>query len=372
MIYLDYAATTPLETRALEAYIQAATELGNAASVHWAGRHARERIEHARSQIAEKLGIHPLEVVFNTGGTEGNNHVLLGLALERGSGHIVSTSIEHSAILQPLSWLQRRGIEVSFLTPDRWGRIDPEALSGLLREDTFLVSIGHTNNELGSVQDIRRCVEIAHAHGVLVHSDMVQSLGVLPIHLTDWQVDFASFSGHKCYGPKGTGFLYVRRDVSLPPMMLGGHQERGLRGGTQNVPGICALGVAVDIAVSEQQQTHAHLSNLKSTFVQELGRHPNIAFNHPSDGNPKVVSVTVHGVDGEALWMNLDLEGVAASAGSACSAGTMQPSHVLLALGLSQTEAKCSVRFSFGRTSSLQEIKNAADAFGIAISRSVI
>jgi len=370
MIYLDYAATTPMSSEALEAYTFAAQLEGNAASVHRAGQAARELLEQGRAHIASALGVAPLEIVFNSGGTEGDNHVLLGLALERTGGHIVVSQIEHSAVLGAARWLEKRGFEVTYLKPDRLGYISAEKLERAMRPDTFLVSILHSSNEVGTVQDLSRLAEVAHKGGALFHSDMVQSLGVLPLELRGWGVDFGTFSAHKFYGPKGVGFLYLKRGLELPPVMLGGGQERGLRGGTHNVAGAYAAGVAASSAVKEQAQTYALLRGLQSRFIQGISRLEGLSFNHPPEGNPKVVSVTAHGADGEGLLMNLDLEGVAASLGSACSAGTLEPSHVLLALGLSELEARSSLRFSFGVGLSEAEVDAAAIAFGVALERS--
>jgi len=370
MIYLDYAATTPMSSEALEAYTFAAQLEGNAASVHRSGQKAREMLEQGRARIASALGVSPLEIVFNSGGTEGDNHVLLGLALERTGGHMVVSQIEHSAVLNAARWLEKRGYGVTYLEPDRLGFISAEKLERAMRPDTFLVSILHSSNEVGTVQDVQALAEVSHRGGALFHSDMVQSLGVLPLELKAWGVDFASFSAHKFYGPKGVGFLYIKRGLELPPTMLGGGQERGLRGGTHNVAGAYAAGVAASSAVKEQAHTYALLRGLQARFLERISALEGLSFNHPPEGNPKVVSVTAHGADGEGLLMNLDLEGVAASLGSACSAGTLEPSHVLLALGLSELEARSSLRFSFGKGLSEADVDAAALAFGVALERS--
>ena len=370
MIYLDYAATTPMSSEALEAYTFAAQLEGNAASVHRSGQAAREMLEEGRARIASALGVSPLEILFNSGGTEGDNHVLLGLALERTGGHIVVSQMEHSAVLNAARWLEKRGYAVTYLKPDRLGYISTEQLEGAMRPDTFLVSILHSSNEVGTVQDVRALVEVAHAGGALFHSDMVQSLGVLPLELKAWNLDFASFSAHKFYGPKGVGFLYLKRGITLPPTMLGGGQERGLRGGTHNVAGAYSAGVAASRAIEEQVHTYTLLRGLQTRFIERISHLEGLTLNHPPDGNPKVVSVTAHGADGEGLLMNLDLEGVAASLGSACSAGTLEPSHVLLALGLSDAQARSSLRFSFGKGLTEADVDAAVVAFRVALERS--
>ncbi|WP_407541185.1 cysteine desulfurase family protein [Deinococcus radiomollis] len=365
MIYLDYAATQPMRPSALEAYLSVAAHAGNPASVHRAGQQMRERLEEGRALVAAALGASPLELLVNGGGTEGDNQVLLGLAAARGhAGHIVTSQLEHSALLAPARWLETQGVQVSFLPPGPGGIVTPQALRDAMRPDTFLVSIHHANNEVGVVQDVAALAQVAHAGGALFHTDAVQSPGVLPVDLHGWGVDFASFSAHKWGGPLGVGFLYLRRGLELPPMLLGGGQEKGLRAGTQNAPGVYAAGVALREAVAEQPEAHAHLRMLNDRMTALLAL-PNtgVSANHTPEGSPKVASFTAHGADGEALLMNLDMSGVAASAGSACSAGTMQPSHVLTALGLSDHDARASIRFSFGAATTTTEVEQAAATF---------
>lgn len=368
--YLDHAATTPMTPAALNAYARAAALAGNAASVHRAGQRARELLEEGRAAFAAAIGAHPLEVIANGGGTEGDNHVLLGLAAGRRGGHVITTQIEHSAVLAPARDLAARGFDVTFLPPDRRGHVSPEALRGAVRPDTFLVSVHHANNEIGAVQDVAALAAVAHEAGALFHTDAVQSLGVLSVDVHAWDADFATFSAHKWGGPKGVGFLYVRRGLELPPLLLGGGQEKGLRAGTHNIPGVYAAGVAAQHAARDRADTFAQLRELQTRLVGTLGELPHTSFNHPPDGSPKVVSVTAHGADGEALLMNLDLEGVFASAGSACSAGTMQPSHVLSALGLSEADARASIRFSFARATTPEDIEHAARGYARALERS--
>lgn len=371
-VYLDHAATTPMTAAARAAYLHAAELAGNAASVHRAGQRARELLEVGRAQVAAALGARPLELIVTAGGTEADNQALFGAAeLRRAAGqpggHIISSAGEHSAVLAPARALAARGYGLTLLTPDRHGRIDPEQVRAALRPDTFLVSMHHANNEVGAVQDVAAIAEVVRAGGALMHTDAVQSPGVLPVDVHSWGVDLASFSAHKWGGPKGVGFLYVRRGLELPPLLLGGGQERGLRAGTHNVPGVYAAGVALEEAAGAQPQTHAHLAALRAQFVSALSALPDLHFNHPPEGSPKVVSVTAPGADGEALLMHLDLAGVYASAGSACSAGTLEPSHVLLALGLSDAEARASLRFSFGPQTSLDDVQYAAEAYVQAV-----
>lgn len=366
-VYLDHAATTPMTRAALDAYVRAAELHGNAASVHRAGQKARELLEEGRAAFAESIGAHPLTVLANSGGTEGDNHVLLGAAKGRSGGHVVTTAIEHSAVLAAARDLATRGFDVTFLTPDRHGHVSPESLRAAMRPDTFLVSVHHANNEIGAVQDVARLAEVAHAGGALFHTDAVQSLGVLAVDVGAWNVDFATFSAHKWGGPKGVGFLYVRRGLDLAPVMLGGGQEKGVRAGTHNVPGVYAAGLAARDAALAQPETFERMRALHGRLEARLRDLPNVTFNHPPDGSPKIVSVTARGADGEALLMNLDLMGVFASLGSACSSGTTLPSHVLTALGLSDADAKATVRFSFGPSSTPDDVDRAADAYRQAL-----
>ena len=368
MIYLDYASTHPMRPDALQAYAEVASLAGNPSSIHRAGQLMRERLEEGRTLMAAALGAHPLELLLNGGGTEGDNHVLMGLSQARGyQGHLITSQLEHSALLAPARWLQTQGVQVTFLPPGPGGTVSPQAVQGAMRPETFLVSVHHANNEVGAVQDVSALAQVAHAGGALFHPDAVQSPGVLPVDLHGWGVDFASFSAHKWGGPLGVGALYVRRGLELPPLLLGGGQEKGLRAGTQNAPGVYAAGVALRAAVQEQPALHAHLRRLNDLMTRLLAvsdtRVPGLRANHTPAGSPKVASFTALGADGEALLMNLDMAGVAASAGSACSAGTMQPSHVLTALGLSETDARTSVRFSFGAATTAAEVTRAAELF---------
>ncbi|GHF32888.1 cysteine desulfurase [Deinococcus metalli] len=367
MIYLDYAATHPLRPEALSAYARAAALPGNPASVHAAGQAARELLEEGRARLAAAFRVDPRTVVVNSGGTEGDNHVLLGVTrawhgAHGRPGHLITTPTEHSAVLAPARWLAEQGWAVTFLTPDAHGRYDPEDLRGALRDNTALVSIHHANNELGSVQDTATLAALARGRGAAYHVDAVQAPGVLPVDLPAWGVDYATFSAHKWGGPRGVGALYVRRGMVLPPVTLGGGQEGGVRPGTQDTAGVYAAGVALSVAEAEREATFAHLSGLRDRFVQAVAAVPGLTFNHPPDGSPKVVNMTVPGADGEALLMNLDMLGIAASAGSACSAGTMQPSHVLTAIGLSEADARSSLRFSFGAATTEAEVDEAARA----------
>ncbi|GAA4023007.1 cysteine desulfurase family protein [Deinococcus rubellus] len=366
MIYLDYAATHPLTPLALAAYQRAAAVPGNPASIHVAGQAARELLEEGRAAAAAALGVSPLTLTALSGGTEADNQVLLGSFPEAweggGQGHLITSSIEHSAVLAPARALAARGVAVTFLEPQPGGLIDPQQLREALRPGTRLVSLHHANNEIGALQDVAALAEVAHTGGAKFHTDAVQSPGVAALDLLGWGVDYASFSAHKWGGPLGVGLLYVRRGLELPPLLLGGGQERGLRSGTQNAPGLYAAGLSLQAAVAAQPQTHAHLRALNDQLTARLSGEADLHANHTPAGSPKVASFTAQGADGEALLMNLDFAGVCVSAGSACSAGTMQPSHVLLALGLNDADALATVRLSFGAATTPQEVEAAASA----------
>ena len=366
MIYLDYAATHPMTPLALEAYQRAAAVPGNPASIHVAGQAARELLEEGRAAAASALGVSPLTLVALSGGTEADNQVLLGSFAEtwsgRGQGHLITSAIEHSAVLAPARALAGRGVAVTFLTPDASGQLAPEQLREARRPATRLVSIHHANNENGAGQDIAALAEVAHAGGAKFHTDAVQSPGAAALDLIGWGVDYASFSAHKWGGPPGVGLLYLRRGLELPPLLRGGGQERGQRSGTQNAPGLYAAGLSLQAAVAAQPQTHAHLRALNDRLTARLSVEANLRANHTPAGSPKVASFTALGADGEALLMNLDFAGVCVSAGSACSAGTLQPSHVLTALGLSDLDALATVRLSFAAATTLEEIEAAASA----------
>ena len=373
-VYLDHAATTPLDPE-IEAAMRPYHFLsGNASSVHRHGAEAREALEDARERLAGAMGASSREVIFTSGGTEADNQAVFSFGLARG-GHIVTTAIEHSAILAPARALEAMGrCRVTYLQPDQHGAIHPEAVRDALQADTILVSAMHVNNEIGTVQDIPAIAEITRARGIPLHVDAVQSPGFVPFDARALGCDLASISGHKFYGPKGVGALYVRRGLELPPLMMGGHQEGGLRGGTHNLPGAVGISLALKKAVRQQPEESVRLADLRDWFATRLLEFDGVRLNGPGLGapnrSPKHVSVTASGADGEALLMNLDIEGVSASSGSACNAGTLEPSHVLLALGHTRQDARSSLRFSLGRDTTRDDLAFAVSAFSRALERS--
>ena len=370
-VYLDYAATTPLDVD-IEVLMRPYQFLpGNASSVHREGSTAKEALEEARERLGRALGCSSRELVFTSGGTEANNQVIFGLGLARG-GQIITTAIEHSAVLAPARALEvANRCEVTYLMPDKFGVIQPNQVLEAIKPETTLVSVMHVNNELGSIQDVRAIAEICRAKGITFHVDAVQSLGYVPLNVLEVGCDLLTISAHKFYGPKGVGALFVRRGLEIPPILYGGHQESGLRGGTHNVPGAVGMAFAAEKAVKLQPEESKRLTALRDSFQTMLLENPNIFLNgHPTSRSPRHINVTARDVDGEALLMNLDLEGVAASSGSACSAGSLEPSHVLTALGRNADEARASIRFSLGRDTTLPQLEFAAKAFQKALERS--
>jgi cysteine desulfurase len=378
-IYLDYAATTPLDAEVEAAMRPWQFAQGNAASVHGPGRAARHALDEAREQLATVLGGDSRELIFTSGGTEADNQAILGAAwrpLPAGASanakpHVITSSIEHSAVLASARFLAAQGLaEVTFLAPDHFGQISAEQVRQALQNNTVLVSIMHINNEVGTVQDISAIANVCLLAGVPLHVDAVQSLGCVPLDVHALGASMASLSAHKFYGPKGVGALWLRRGLEWPSLLHGGQQEGGRRGGTHNLPAIVGMSLAAAKAAAQQPAEAARLSGLRDWFLAALLQFAGVAANgHPTKRSPRHVNVTAQGADGEALLMNLDLAGVAASSGSACSAGTLEPSHVLLALGRSRAEARASVRFSLGRSSNMQVLEAAVAAFGVALER---
>ncbi|RIH86034.1 Cysteine desulfurase IscS [Meiothermus luteus] len=370
MIYLDYAATTPLDPEVKDGVAQALETYGNPSSIHSFGRRARQLLEEGRERLAGALGCRPRELVLTSGGSEANALALYGVALARGRGHLVSSQVEHSAVLLALRNLERLGFAVTLLAPDRYGLIYPEQVAEALRPDTLLVSLMTVNNETGTLYPVRAVAELCRARGVLFHTDAVQAFGTVPCRVEDLGADLISIAAHKFYGPKGAGALYVRRGIELFPL-IPGKQEGGYRGGTENPPGVYGMGLAAEKAAAMLPQESKRLLELRERLESQLLAIPGVELNgHPSLRSPKHVNVTAKGADGEGLLLNLDLLGVAASSGSACTSGSLEPSHVLLAIGRSQEEAKASVRFSLGRFTTEAEVDQAAQAFAEALKRS--
>lgn len=355
MRYLDYAATTPILEEVLEAMLPYQRDgFGNPSSVYAAGREARKGIEEAREQVAQAIGAQPNEIIFTGGGTEADNLAVKGIAFKarpRGN-HVVTTAVEHHAVLHSAEWLERQGFRVTFLGVDRDGLIDLDALAEVVGPETVLVSIMLANNEVGMIEPVAEAARIVKERSrALVHTDAVQGLGKIPVSVDDLGVAAASFSAHKIGGPKGVGALYLRRRTPMEPILHGGGQERDLRSGTQNVAGIAGFGRAAEIAAEEVEREGKRLAamrdRLEEAIVASIGR---VRINGP--GAPRVpgtLNVCIEGVEGESLLLMLDAKGVAASSGSACTSGSLDPSHVLLAMGIPPELAHGSLRLSLGR-----------------------
>jgi cysteine desulfurase len=364
-VYLDNNATTRLAPEALEAMLPYLREqYGNAGSAHLLGRLAEGAVAHAWGQVAARLGCGEAEVVFNSGGTEGLNHAIRGVfEAKPGRRHFVTTAVEHSAVLAIAQWLQAQGVEVTLLGVDRDGRLDLGRLEAALRPDTALVSVMAANNESGVLFPLEEAGRIARARGVLFHVDGTQAVGKVPIDLSRLPVDLLNLSAHKLHGPKGVGVLYLRRGLRVRPFMVGGGQERGRRGGTENVPGIVGLGKAAELAAAHLEAMAGPVRALRDRLEADLlDRVPDIRINGAGAGRvPNTSFVSFRGIEGEALFLKLSDRGVCVSTGSACTTGQREPSHVLRAMGLEPEWAQGTVRFSLSRYTTGDEIRKVAD-----------
>src|SRR3954447_12838703 len=342
---------------------------GNASSIHHFGQLAKQRLEQARRQVAALIHASPTEIVFTGGGTEADNIAVLGIARGRGAGHVITTAIEHPAVLMPVGHLEREGFAVTAVRVGASGIVNPDDIHRALRPETVLVSVMHANNELGTVQPIAEISRITREAGVPLHVDGVQALGKIPVDVVALGVDLYSMSGHKLYAPKGVGALYVRKGTRLAPIAYGGHHERDRRPGTENVPGIAAFGAAAELAGRRMAEDTERLSVLRDRLENAvLDRIPGTGVNGSRWNRvPNTTNLYFDGIDGEAMVIALDLRGFAVSTGAACSSGALSPSHVLKAIGLSDDRARASMRFSLGRANTAEQV----EALIAAISASV-
>ena len=359
---MDHAATTPMDGRVWESMAPFATEtFGNPSSLHQFGRDARLALDQARGKVARLIGCPDDEIVFTSGGTESDNLAICGvsLAMRETHRHIITSAIEHHAVLEPCHFLELQGFEVTILPVDEYGCVNPQEVAIAIRPDTALVSIMMANNEIGTIQPIREIAGIAKENEVLMHTDAVQACGVVSIDIEDLGVDLLSISGHKLYGPKGVGALYVRKGTPLIAHNLGGDQERKKRGGTENVQGAIGLGTACEIAFEALNEDSAKLKKLRDTLISAiLDRVPNTKLNgHPNDRLQGNANFTFAGTDNQSLLINLDLAGIAASNGSACASGSPQPSHVLPAIGRTEEETRSSLRLSLGKGNNEEDVE---------------
>ena len=365
--YFDHNATTPVAQEVLEVFVRALVEAhGNASSIHHFGQIAKQRLELARRETAALIGCGPKEIVFVSGGTEADNLAILGSvrAHPYASKHVITTRIEHPAVLNPCAELEREGVAVTYVGAGAEGQVEPSEIRRALRPNTVLITVMHANNELGTIQPIAEIASIAREAGVLMHSDGVQATGKIPVDINTLGVDFYSISAHKFYAPKGIGALFVKKGAKLRSIMFGGKHERERRPGTENVPGAVALGRAAILARENLASESSRLSAIRNRLEAGiLERIPDSGVNGAhSPRVPNTTNIFFDGIEGEALVISLDLKGFAVSSGSACSSGAVEPSHVLLALGLSPERARSSLRFSLGRHNTEAQVDALVDA----------
>jgi cysteine desulfurase len=380
-IYLDHNATTAVDPAVLDAMLPYfSSDFGNASSIHTFGQRARAAVETAREQVAALLNARPQEIVFTSGGTESDNHAIFGIPLETftslnsstslTSPHLITTTIEHEAVLNACQALEVLGVAVTYLPVNREGLISLDELRRAIRPETVLITVMHANNELGAIQPLAEIGRIAAEADVYFHTDAVQSAGKIPLDVRALQLDLLSLSGHKFYAPKGAGALFIKSGTRLRQLLYGGHHQRGFRPGTENVAGIVGLGKAAELARLSLEKDAARMSHLRDTLEQGiLARVPDCRVNSANaPRTPNTSNLLFPGLEGEALVIALDLKGLACSTGAACSSGAVEPSHVLTAIGLSASDARASIRFSLGRHTTDSEINAALELIPAAVS----
>ena len=360
-IYLDYAATTPVDPEVFKAMLPYFTEhFGNPSSLHSFGQEAKRAVETARASVASLIGAETEEIVFTSGGTESDNFALKGAAAARRDkgNHIITTAIEHHAVLETCRDLEQQGCRVTYLPVDRDGVVDPDAVKRAVTDKTIMISIMHANNEVGTIQPLAEIGEISRARDIYFHTDAVQTFGHIPIDVNELNVDFLSASGHKLYGPKGVGIIYIRKGTKVAPLLRGGGQEKGRRSSTHNVPGIVGMGKAAELSGKSLQEKAKFIGALRDKLIRGvLENIDETRLNgHPTQRLPNNVNITINYIEGEAMLMNLDMEGIACSSGSSCSSASSEASHVLAALGVSPSLPHGSLRFSLGKATTEADI----------------
>lgn len=370
--YFDHNATTPVSREVLDAMLPAFAEVyGNASSIHHYGQAAKQKLDSARRQVAEFLRCHPNEIVFTSGGTEADNLAIFGVVRKAAAArkHVITTAIEHPAVLNTCAQLEREGVAVAYVRAGSTGVVDPDDIRRALRPETVLISVMHANNELGTVQPLRDISRIAREAGIIFHSDGVQAAGKTPVNVNDLGVDLYSISGHKIYAPKGIGALYIRKGVKLAPILFGGHHERDRRPGTENVAGAVGLGAAAAWMRENSADLNARLTTLRDRLERGiLDAVPHARVN--CAGSPRVPNtsnIQFAGMEGEPLLIALDLKGFAVSSGAACSSGAVEPSHVLTAIGLSREDARSCLRFSLGRSNDAAQVDALVEAIAASV-----
>lgn len=373
-IYFDYAATTPTDPEVVEAMIPYFTDkYGNPSSIHSFGQEGRAAIMSVREKVASLLGADPEELIFTSGGTESDNFAIKGVAYanEHKGNHIITSSIEHHAVIEPCEFLEKRGFDLTYLPVDKYGLVDPDDVKKAITDKTILISVMHANNEIGTIQPIAEIGKIAKKRKIYFHTDSVQTFGHLPINVDELNIDLLSVSAHKLYGPKGIGALYVRKGTRMTPFIHGGGQERNRRASTENVPGIVGFGKAVEIAKDEMDEEAKRLTILRDKLIESiLEEIEHVRLNgHPTQRLPNNVNLSLEFLEGESMLLSLDMEGIAASTGSACSSSTLEASHVLLATGLSHELAHGSLRLTLGRYTSEEDIAHVLEVLPRIVER---
>jgi cysteine desulfurase len=367
-IYLDHAATTPTHPDVIaEMQPYFSEKFGNPSSIHSFGQEAKAAMEKAREQVAGLIGCSAPEIVFTSGGTESDNFAINGVVIanEKKGNHIITTTIEHHAVLETCKFLEKRGIKVAYLPVDKYGLVKPEDVAKAVTDKTILVSVMHANNEIGTIEPVAEIAKATKEKGVYFHADAVQTVGSIPVDVNKLGIDLLSMSSHKFYGPKGVGALYIRKGTRMAPFLRGGGQERRRRASTENVPGIVGFGKACELAKQELQSRIKHLTPLRDKLIKGLlAKIPDVVLNgHPEKRLPKNVDITVKYVEGESMLLNLDMAGIAVSTGSACSSGSLEPSHVMMAIGTSPELAHGSIRFTLGRSTTDEDIDRVLAVF---------
>ncbi len=365
-VYLDHSATTALDSRVLDSMMPYFTEVyGNASSQHTVGQKSAKAVELARIKVAKALNAKPSEIYFTSGGTESDNTAIKGIAEARGDKgkHVITTAIEHHAIIESCKYLKKRGFEVTYLKPDKNGIVSAKQVEDAIREDTILVSVMMANSEIGSLQPISEIGKICRENKIIFHTDAVQAIGSVKVDVQEMNVDLLSLSAHKFYGPKGVGALYIRNGVRVSRFMTGGEQERKMRAGTYNTPGIVGLGEAITLATENVEDYANKLSSLRNYMAERITKEiPFCYINGNMDKRlPGNLNVTFKYIEGESILLMLDMNGICASSGSACSSGSLEPSHVLLAIGVPAEEAHGSIRFTLGKENTKEQIDYTVD-----------
>jgi cysteine desulfurase len=373
-IYMDNSATTQVKQEVLDEMLPYfSINYGNPSSIYALGGKSKNAVEVAREKIAKAIGANANEIFFTAGGSESDNWALKGIAFanRKKGNHIITSKIEHHAILHTCQYLEKEGFRVTYLDVDKYGTVDLEQLKNSITDDTILISIMFANNEIGTIQPIKEIGQIAKEKGIYFHTDAVQAIGHVKIDVNDLNIDLLSMSAHKFYGPKGIGVLYIRKGVKIDPLITGGAQERNRRAGTENVPGIVGMGKAIELAYDNLEESNARLIKLRDRLINKiLDRIDYVRLNgHPTNRLPGNVNVCFEFIEGESLLLSLDMEGIAASSGSACTSGSLEPSHVLLAIGLPHEIAHGSLRLSLGDFNTEEEVDYVVDKLVEIVSR---